>query len=125
MNKHLGNQVTIDFYDCSYSVINSVEKITEIMEGIAKYMGLHIVNTTIHAFSPIGVSGVVVIEESHIAVHTWPEYGFVAIDFFTCNQTVEILKAKAWLKEQLESQKEEIQEIKRGNPAFLNKKTPV
>jgi S-adenosylmethionine decarboxylase proenzyme len=83
----------------------------------ANILNFTVVNTTIHSFSPIGISGVIVIEESHIAIHTWPEYNYVAIDFFTCN-TDKILNLEAgvaWLKDQFESEYFNVKEVQRGN----------
>ena len=48
--------------------------------------GAHVVETVFHKFNPYGLSGVVVIAESHITIHTWPEYGYAAVDVFTCGQ---------------------------------------
>jgi S-adenosylmethionine decarboxylase proenzyme len=119
MNKYLGHQVTLDFYDCSPNILDSVDQIKNIMESIVSTLNLSVVNTTIHHFSPIGVSGVVVIEESHITIHTWPEYGYVAMDFFTCNQEIDIEKAKEVLKNKFNSSKVEMNHLKRGDRTSL------
>lgn len=118
MKRSLGYQLTIDFYNCNEEVINSVSTITKILEKGAKMMHLSIVDTVIHEFSPIGISGVVVIKESHIAVHTWPEYGYVSLDFFTCNQSYPLDDGIAWIKEKLGASKIEKSESQRG---FLDK----
>ena len=53
----------------------------------AREAGATVVTSTFHTFNPHGVSGVVVIAESHIAIHTWPERGYAAIDVFTCGNS--------------------------------------
>ena len=115
MNNILGFQTTIDFYGCNTEKINSTNFIEEVLKKAAKKMNLTVVKSTIHSFSPIGVSGVIVIKESHLAIHTWPEYNYVALDFFTCNKTYELTDGINWLKEIFEAKKMEIASEKRGN----------
>lgn len=114
MKKSLATQTTIDYYDCEPSIINNVALITKILEKAAAIMNLTIVNTTIHEFSPIGISGVLVIEESHIAIHTWPEHKYVALDFFTCNTSHDLTEGLLWIKNEIKSTKMEKQFTERG-----------
>ena len=124
MDNALGFQTTIDFYGCNATKINSVKFMEEILVIAAKKMHLTVVKTTIHAFSPIGVTGVIVIQESHLAIHTWPEYNYVALDFFTCNKAYDLQDGIAWLKEQFQAGKMEVSSVKRGDiqKAILHKK---
>lgn len=115
MENILGIQTTIDFYGCDSKKINSVAFIEDVLKTAAKKMNLTVVNTTIHSFSPIGISGVIIIEESHLAIHTWPEYNYVALDFFTCNQAYELEEGINWLKKMFEAEKTDISSEKRGN----------
>ncbi len=114
MKKSLGYQTTIDFYDCNATVINSVHSIKNILEKAANIMQLSIVNTTIHEFSPIGISGVIVIKESHIAIHTWPEHNYVALDFFTCNKSFDLEEGISWIQAQFKSKRIEKNSSQRG-----------
>ena len=118
MKKSLGYQTTVDFYDCDASVINSVVFITDILEKAANIMQLSVVNTTIHEFSPIGISGVIVIKESHIAIHTWPEHNYVALDFFTCNKSFDLDEGIQWIQQQFKAERLEKNSSQRG---FLDK----
>ena len=115
MNTYLGHQTTVDFYGCTSQKINSPKFVEDVLLKAAKILNLSVVNSTIHSFSPIGVSGVIVIEESHIAIHTWPEHNYVAIDFFTCNKSYDLDEGLVWLKEQFQAQDTNLKEIKRGN----------
>jgi len=121
MKRALGFQTTIDFYGCNTDKINSRNFIEETLLVAAKKMNLTVVNTTIHEFSPIGISGVVVIEESHIAIHTWPEYNYVALDFFTCGKTVDLSDGVTWLKEVFGASKIVLSSEKRGDMAMAEK----
>jgi S-adenosylmethionine decarboxylase len=115
MSVFLGYQTTIDFYNCKNPEINSCKFIEDVLLEASKIIGLTVVNTTIHEFSPIGVSGVIVIEESHIAIHTWPEHNYVAIDFFTCNKSFNLTEGISWLKEQFQADHFTSEELTRGN----------
>jgi S-adenosylmethionine decarboxylase proenzyme len=76
--------------------------------------GATIMGESFHRFEPQGVSGVVVIAESHLSVHTWPEYGYAAIDVFTCGTTVEPEKAAEVLIDKLRAKSHSLMEIQRG-----------
>ena len=67
-----------------------------------------------HRFPPKGVSGVVVISESHISTHTWPEYGYGALDFYTCGDTVDPEKGLFYAVEAFGASSSHITEITRG-----------
>mgnify|MGYP000456923456 FL=1 len=85
----LGRQILVEFYDCDSSSINDVEFIEEAMLNATKEANATIISHNFHKFSPYGVSGVVVIAESHVAIHTWPEYNYAAVDIFTCGDTID------------------------------------
>ncbi|MCI5778674.1 MAG: adenosylmethionine decarboxylase [Lentisphaeria bacterium] len=85
----LGRQMTVEFYDCSAAVLADAKRMETIFLEAAKVSGAHVVNSTFHAFEPQGVSGVVVISESHFAVHAWPEHDYAAVDLFTCGPGVD------------------------------------
>lgn len=69
---------------------------------------------SIHAFSPQGITGVVLLAESHIAIHTWPEIGYTAIDIFTCGEGARAAKALEFLKKELKPKKIVLKTMKRG-----------
>ena len=81
---HFGDHYLIDFSDCDPDLIKSVVPIRDIVLRAAKECGATILEDSFHQFEPMGVSGVVMIAESHISIHTWPESGFAAVDIFTC-----------------------------------------
>jgi len=118
----LGRHIIVEYYDCSPNLLNDVTFIESCMEGAAKDAGATILNSTFHHFSPYGVSGVVVIQESHLAIHTWPEYGFASVDLFTCGGTVDPWVAYKVLKEKFEAGHGSAMELSRGEMALLSKK---
>lgn len=112
--KSLGQQIVAEFYECDCEVLNNPGKVEEIMCGAALASGATIVSKTFHTFSPHGVSGAVIIAESHLAIHTWPEYGYAAVDLFTCGDTVVPETAYRFLKQGLGSRRASTMEMKRG-----------
>lgn len=116
----LGHQTYVELYGCPYDLIDDEKLIEGILLDVTKIIGLTVVNSTIHHFSPIGVSGIVVIKESHIAVHTWPEYNYVALDFFTY-QKYDVSEGIKFISQKLKATKHIIKNIDRGSIAEISK----
>ena len=112
--KALGRHLLTEFYGCDRDILNDLEQVKKGMEEAALQSGATIVEVVFHLFSPHGVSGVVVIAESHLAIHTWPEYGYAAVDFFTCGEEVDPYQAYESLKKKLKAQFTSVIELKRG-----------
>ncbi len=112
--KALGRQILVEFYGCEARVLDDVETIARHMRQAALVAGATIVKDVFHHFNPQGVSGTVVIAESHLAIHTWPEYGYAAVDLFTCGETVDPWRAFAYLKEALGATNVSSTELRRG-----------
>ena len=112
--KSLGRQILAEFFNCDKVTLNSPNLIKKYMEGAAKACQATIVQSVFHMFNPHGVSGVVVIAESHLAIHTWPEYGYAAVDIFTCGHTVDPWKAFEFLKKELKASYSSTVEMERG-----------
>lgn len=112
--KSLGKHFLIELYECNTEIINSVEKVEEIMLEAVRVSGAEIIKPVFHKFKPHGVSGVVVIAESHFSIHTWPEFGYCAVDIFTCGTDVDNESAVKYVKEQFGSGSIYVMEVKRG-----------
>ncbi|WP_069131792.1 adenosylmethionine decarboxylase [Rhodohalobacter halophilus] len=110
----LGRQILVEFYDCDESKINDVSYIENSLIQATKASKATIISHNFHKFSPYGVSGVVVIAESHVAIHTWPEYNYAAVDIFTCGDTIDPWVIQEHLKEYFESKNVSSMEMKRG-----------
>lgn len=94
----LGNHIIAEFYQCDKNTMNDTALIEKLMNEAAILSGATIVGSHFHTFNPYGVSGVIVIAESHLSIHTWPEYGYAAVDIFTCGDTIDAVKAFKHLK---------------------------
>ena len=86
----LGAHYIIELWDCNQQFLNDLAKIREGLRTAADLAGATIVNDCFHQFAPQGVSGVVVIAESHLSIHTWPELGYAALDLFTCKLDMDL-----------------------------------
>lgn len=120
MNNALGRHILVEFYGCSTDVLNDVFVIEKAMVEAAKKAQATVINSTFHHFSPYGVSGVVVIQESHLAIHTWPEHQYAAVDIFTCGDEVNPWVAYDALKIAFEAKHGSAMEINRGQKQLLD-----
>ncbi len=110
----LGRHVLAEIYGCDPRILDDEERVREIMVGAALEAGAEIREVAFHKFSPQGVSGVVVISESHLAVHTWPELGYAAADVFTCGNKVDPWQACRHIVRNFRAQRFTATETKRG-----------
>ncbi|MCL6451378.1 MAG: adenosylmethionine decarboxylase [Acetobacteraceae bacterium] len=110
----LGRLVLVEAYGCDRRVLDDLQRIEDILVRAAQRAGADIHQVAFHRFSPQGISGVVVISESHLAVHTWPEVGYAAVDVFTCGDRVDPWQACQYISEQFGATAVTASEIKRG-----------
>ncbi len=112
--KALGRHVLAEYFNCDKQLLNNPKKLEEFMQQAAKEANATVISSSFRTFEPFGVSGVVIVAESHLAIHTWPEYGFAAVDFFTCGNTSNPWKAHEFLKKILKPSHTEEKEVLRG-----------
>ncbi|MDX1672037.1 MAG: adenosylmethionine decarboxylase [Balneolaceae bacterium] len=110
----LGRQILVEYYDCTKDQLNDVEYIESALIEATKASGATLISHNFHKFSPHGVSGVIVIAESHVSIHTWPEYRYAAVDIFTCGDTIDPWIIQEQLKEAFGSTNISSMEMKRG-----------
>lgn len=112
--KALGRQILVEYYDCDADIINDVSQVEDILLTATRAAKASIISHNFHKFSPHGVSGTVVIAESHVAIHTWPEYNYAAVDIFTCGETIDPWVIQEHIKECFASRNVSSMEMKRG-----------
>ncbi len=88
-----GMHVIMELYGCPSEAIATVSSVKELVDTIIKESGVNRISEFYHQFRPHGVTGIVLLAESHISVHTWPEKGYVALDIYTCGSATKALKA--------------------------------
>lgn len=111
--EQLGRHILVEYYNCNKEVLGNCELIEEYMNEAARRTGATIVTSCFHTFNPWGVSGAVIIQESHLTIHTWPEYGYASVDLYTCGD-INPWKGFEYLSEVLAAEKSESTEIARG-----------
>lgn len=122
--KTIGRHLIAEYYGCDAKILDDVDTIRSSMLQAARVIGANILGDMFHTFQPHGVSGSVVISESHLSIHTWPENGYVAVDIYTCGgldprpgfeRLGQILRASSF----------RVQEILRGLPEEIDAERPL
>jgi S-adenosylmethionine decarboxylase proenzyme len=109
----LGHHLLVEFTGCDPASLADLDRVTSAMLQAAEASGATVVTHSFHHFSPHGVSGAVIIAESHLAIHTWPEHGFAAVDFFSCGH-VDMSRGLTVLKAAFGATGESRLELERG-----------
>ena len=112
--KAYGDHYLVDLHGCDASVIERVEPTKVALLSAAERFGSTIIKYFFHQFSPAGVSGVILIAESHFSVHTWPESNFVAVDIYTSGDVMQPDIAITLLQDAFRSDRVEIVRVTRG-----------
>jgi S-adenosylmethionine decarboxylase proenzyme len=112
--KALGKHVLLELFECDPKLLNDITFIKESMIAAANASGATILGESFHQFSPQGVSGVIIIAESHLTIHTWPEHGYAGADIFTCGTRVQPIVAAEVLIEKFKPGNSSIVQLDRG-----------
>lgn len=118
----LGKHLLIELRECNTKILSDLKKVQDVLITAAKVADATIVEVAFHEFSPFGISGMVVIVESHLSIHTWPEYNYAAVDIFTCGDILKPDKAVSYLIEKFQSKNPSVVELKRGILSTKNEK---
>jgi S-adenosylmethionine decarboxylase proenzyme len=110
----LGTHLLVELYGCNGQTLERVAYVENALVRAAHESNAHIVSHFFHEFEPYGVSGVVVIEESHYTIHTWPERRYAAVDLFFCSETVDAERALEVLRGAFEPEHVEVMLNRRG-----------
>jgi S-adenosylmethionine decarboxylase len=114
----------VELRDCNPEILKDLSKVKDALVSAAKEARATIIDVSFHEFNPFGISGMVVIAESHLSIHTWPEYGYAAVDVFTCGDIIKPEIAADYLIKEFESKNPSIVEMKRGMLSLTGEKLP-
>lgn len=120
----LGAHLLIELKECNAKTISNLKEVKAVLISAAEAAEATIIEVAFHEFSPFGISGMVIIAESHLSIHTWPEYKYAAVDIFTCGNIIKPEKAVAFLIKKFQSKNPSVVELKRGIISPDNKKLP-
>jgi len=118
----IGRHLIAEFYGCRAEAIDDLELVRQSMVAAARAIGSVVHGEAFHRYEPQGVSGILLIAESHLSVHTWPEAAYAAVDIYTCGG-LDPRPGFRLLAERLEAQSTRMQEILRGIPTDLERGT--
>ena len=110
----LGRHLLLELNGCNSKLLNDIKRVEDFMVSGAKLAKATIIGSHFHQFSPFGISGVVIIAESHVAIHTWPEHGYAAVDIFTCGETLQPEVAAQYFVDKFQARYPSLFEMKRG-----------
>ncbi|MFZ5827328.1 MAG: adenosylmethionine decarboxylase [Bacillota bacterium] len=110
-----GRHVTMDLRDVDFEKLNDLKFLKEVMSEAANRCGATVVGESFIQFSPQGVTGVLVLSESHLSIHTYPEEGFAAVDCYTCGYTVDPEVACDYMKAALGGRVAGYRALRRGS----------
>jgi S-adenosylmethionine decarboxylase len=119
----LGRHLLLELFDCDLDAINNLQGVKQTLVEAARRAQATIVDVVFHEFNPFGISGVVVIAESHLSIHTWPEYRYAAVDIFSCGDVLQPEVAANYLVEQFGAERTSIVEMQRG--MFMQAAAPI
>ncbi len=120
----LGTHLLVELRDCNPEILKDLNKVKDALVSAAKEARATIIDVSFHEFNPFGISGMVVIAESHLSIHTWPEYSYAAVDIFTCGDIIKPEVAAYYLITCFECKNPSIVEMKRGLLSYSNEKLP-
>lgn len=117
----MGRHVIAELWGCSAEKLNDMQSIERIMVNAALEAGAEVREVAFHKFAPHGVSGVVIISESHLTIHSFPEHGYASIDVYTCGDRIDPNVACDYITKWLGATRLEAIEVPRGlGPIALN-----
>ena len=115
-----GKHLIIEIWNIPFNILNDINIIQNTILSACQIGNLTILNKNFHQFQPHGITGLVLLSESHLSIHTWPENGYGAIDIFTCGQNSLPKKALEHIIEKMNIINFQVQEIVRGIPSKNN-----
>lgn len=109
-----GLHIIAELSGCNSEKIGDEAFVKQALTEAAHHANAVICELSFHKFSPSGISGVVVIAESHLSIHTWPELGYAAIDIYTCGEHTKPEMASSYLAEIFDATSVRVMKIERG-----------
>lgn len=111
----LGSHLLIELFECNEDSLKTENSVGDAMLEAAVVSKATVVADSFHEFQPYGVSGAVIIQESHYTIHTWPEHGYAAVDLFYCGGTIHVQRAVDILLERFQPKRMKFLVVRRGS----------
>lgn len=121
----LGSHLLIEMFGCEPRLLETETHVGEVMKRAARESRATVVAESFHEFKPYGVSGAVIIQESHYTIHTWPEHRYAAVDLFYCGGTVEVHRAIEVLRQRFQPDRIKFLVVRRGLASEVSPSAPI
>jgi S-adenosylmethionine decarboxylase len=108
----IGRHIILEMWGCQN--LNSVDTAERALREMVTALDVNLLDLKVYPFSPVGITGMAIVSESHLVIHTWPEYGYAAVDVFTCGAPREPEAAVAVLRRLFAPERIGVMEINRG-----------
>jgi S-adenosylmethionine decarboxylase len=112
--KAIGRHIILEMWRCSGLSLNSLETAEQALREMVAALDVNLLDLKVYPFSPVGVTGIAIVSESHLVIHTWPEHGYAAVDIFTCGAPRDPQAAIAVLRRHFQPEHVQMMEINRG-----------
>ncbi len=112
--QRIGRHLILELWGCDPHHINSIETIERAIKETIEACGATLLDLRVYPFTPQGVTGVAILSESHLMIHTWPEHGYAAVDVFTCGQHTDPNRAVPVLRRYFAPERVQVLEMNRG-----------
>jgi S-adenosylmethionine decarboxylase len=110
--KAIGRHVILEMWGCTN--LNSIDTAEQALREMVVALDVNLLDLKVYPFSPVGVTGIAIVSESHLVIHTWPEYGYAAVDIFTCGAPRDPQAAVGVLRSHYSPDRIQVMEINRG-----------
>ena len=122
--KPIGTHCLLELYGCPAKLLNDAPFVSGALNGAAALAKSTLLQEVNYSFLPHGLTALALLAESHLAIHTWPEYGYAAVDIFTCGPEVDPEKACMFLIEKFEAETHSLVSMPRGFTPDYDPSTP-
>ena len=112
--KAIGRHIILEMWRCSDLSLNSLETAEQALRDMVAALDVNLLDLKVYPFSPVGVTGIAIVSESHLVIHTWPEHGYAAVDIFTCGAPRDPQAAIGVLRQHFQPEHVQVMEINRG-----------
>lgn len=109
----MGHHILVDLYGCPAEKLEKLDVVKKLLWNVVKESDFNALGDSWHQFQPFGVTGIILLAESHISIHTWPENNSAAVDIFSCSGTEKAEKAFKTLLKMFTPKKHVVKEVQR------------
>ena len=110
----IGRQLILELWECDPQSLDAPDTVKRAIKEAVSASGATLVRLLVHRFPGVGITGIAVLAESHMVVHTWPEYGYAAVDLFTCGESADPARSVPALRRRFSPKRVQVTEIERG-----------